>query len=90
MTNSFNIIMAARKVLSALPIWVSSQHIPAHHKTSRGKMDIWGRSNDDCYEEANTYCKWGAIKEYHYNLDRFMMNRGWTLWLGEEKISTHV
>jgi hypothetical protein len=41
-TNSFDLIMATRKVLDRLPISFSHHHVPAHHDISRDEMDIWG------------------------------------------------
>jgi hypothetical protein len=54
-TNSFDLIMATRKVMDRLPISFSHHHVPAHQDISRDKMDIWGRENDDCDTDAKDF-----------------------------------
>jgi hypothetical protein len=54
-TNSFDLIMATRKVLDRLPITFSHRHVPAHQYISRDEMDIWGRANDDCDTDAKAF-----------------------------------
>jgi hypothetical protein len=54
---SFDLIMATIKVLERLSISFSHLNVPAHQYISRDKMDIWGRSNDDCYTYSKTFCK---------------------------------
>jgi hypothetical protein len=76
MTNSFDIIMAAREVLYAPPIWFYSRHIPVHPKIVHDEMDIWGRSNDDCEEEAKIHWKFGLIKTCLHSLDGLSMKSG--------------
>jgi hypothetical protein len=54
-TNSYDLIMATRKVLDRLPISFSHLHVPAHQDISRDEMDMWGRANDDCDTDANAF-----------------------------------
>jgi hypothetical protein len=54
-TNSFDLIMATRKVLDRLHISFSNCHVPAYQDISREKMDIWGRANDDCDTDAKAF-----------------------------------
>jgi hypothetical protein len=56
-TNSFDLIMATRKVLDRLPISFSHRHVPAHQEISRDEMDIWGVANDDCDTDAKAFWK---------------------------------
>jgi hypothetical protein len=56
-TNSFDMIMATRKVLDRLPISFSRRHVPAHQDISREEMDIWGRANYDCDTDAKAFWK---------------------------------
>jgi hypothetical protein len=42
-TNSFDMIVATRKVLDRLPISFSHRHVPAHQDISRDEIDICGR-----------------------------------------------
>jgi hypothetical protein len=54
-TNSFDLIMATRKVLDRFPISFSHRHVPAHQDILRDEIDIWGRSNDDCDTDAKAF-----------------------------------
>jgi hypothetical protein len=56
-TNSFDLIMATRKVLDRLPIIFSDLLVPAHQANSRDKIDIWGRANNDCDTDAKAFWK---------------------------------
>jgi hypothetical protein len=56
-TNSFDMIMATRKVLDQLPISFSQRHVPVHQDISRDEMDIWGRANDDCDTDYKAFWK---------------------------------
>jgi hypothetical protein len=56
-TNSFDLIMATRKLLDRLPISFSHRHVPAPQDISRDEMDIWGRANDDCNTDAKAFWK---------------------------------
>jgi hypothetical protein len=56
-TNSFDMIMATRKVLDRPHISFSHHHVPAHQDISRDEMDIWGRANDDCDTDAKAFWK---------------------------------
>jgi hypothetical protein len=47
-TNSFDLIMATRKVLDSLPSTFSHRYVSAHQDISRKEIDIWGRANYDC------------------------------------------
>jgi hypothetical protein len=53
--NSFDIIMAARKVLTRLQVQYMPRYIPAHHSITHQEIDIWGRANDECDREAKSF-----------------------------------
>jgi hypothetical protein len=88
-TNSFDLIMATRKVLDQLPISFSHHHVPAHQDISRNEMEIWGRANNDC----DTYAKafWGE-KEAAGTLvtSTGFCDKPWSLWVHGEKLSSNV
>jgi hypothetical protein len=54
-TNSFDLIIATRKVLDRLPISFSHRHVPAHQDISRDEIDIWGRAKDNCDTDAKAF-----------------------------------
>jgi hypothetical protein len=56
-TNSFDLIMAKRKVLDRLPISFSHHRVPTHQDISREEIDIWGRAINDCETDANAFWK---------------------------------
>jgi hypothetical protein len=56
-TNSFDLILATRKVLDRLPLSFSHRRVSAHQYISRDKMDIWGRANGDCDTDAKAFWK---------------------------------
>jgi hypothetical protein len=45
-TNSFDLIMASRKVPTKPPIQFTHRHVPDHQDIMREEMDIWGRANN--------------------------------------------
>jgi hypothetical protein len=56
-SNSFDLIMATRKVLDRIPISFSHCHVSAHQYISRGEIDIWGRANNDCDTDVKALWK---------------------------------
>jgi hypothetical protein len=88
-TNYVYLIMATRKVLDRLPISFSHRHVPAPQDISRGKMDIWGRKNDDCDTDAKAFCK---KEEAACTLvtSTDMCDEPWSLWIQGEKLSLNA
>jgi hypothetical protein len=88
-TNSFDMIMATRKVLDRLPISFSHRHVPAHQDISKDAMYIWGRANDDCDTDAKAFWKKeeaaGTIVTSTYLCDE-----PWSLSIQGEKLSSYV
>jgi hypothetical protein len=88
-TNSFDLIMATRKVLDRLPISFSHCHVPAHHDISRDDMDIWGRANDDCDTDAKAFWKKEeAAGTLITSTD--LCDEPWSLSIQGEKLSSDV
>jgi hypothetical protein len=89
--NSFDIIMAARKELAWLQVQHTHQHITAHQSITRQEMDIWGRANYDCNTEAKAKAFWQDEDDTGMKVVLVKLtNKPWTLWIGDEKISTRV
>jgi hypothetical protein len=88
-TNSFDLMMATRKVLDRLPISFSHRHVPAHQDISRDEMDIGGGANDDCYTDANAFWK---KEEAAGTLvtSAYLCDEPWSLWIQGETLSLNV
>jgi hypothetical protein len=88
-TNSFDLIMATRKVLDQLPVRFSHRHVPSHQDISRDEMDIWGRANEDCDIDANAFLK----KEEEAGTlvtSTDLCDEPWSLWIQGKKLSLDV
>jgi hypothetical protein len=87
--NSFDFIMAIRKVLDRLPISFSHRHVPAQQDISRDELDIWERANDDCDTDAKAFLKKEeAAGTLVTSTD--LCDETWSLWIQGEKLSSNV
>jgi hypothetical protein len=84
-TNSFDLIMATRKVLDRLPISFSHRHVPAHLYILRDEMDIRGRENDDCETDANDFWKKEEAAGTLVTSTELCVEP-WPLWIQGEKL----
>jgi hypothetical protein len=79
-TNSFDLIMATRKVLDQLPISFSHRHVPAHQDISMDEMDIWARANDNCDTDAKAFWKKEEATGTLVTLTE-LCDEPWSLWI---------
>jgi hypothetical protein len=84
--NSFDLIMATRKVLDRLPTSFSHRHVRAHQDTSRDEMDNWGRANDDCDTDAKAFWRQEEPAGTLVTLADLCYEQ-WLLWIQGEKLS---
>jgi hypothetical protein len=87
-TNSFDLIMATRKVLDRLHISFSHRHLPAHQDISGDEMDIWGRANDDCDTDAKAFWKEEEEEADTLVTSTDLCDEPWSLWIqGGKKLN---
>jgi hypothetical protein len=87
--NSYDLILAMRKMIVGSRITWKHQHVKGHQGVPRDQLDIWGRANDECETGAKAF--WSKCRQLHLTPESMSIDNGpWSIWSEEQMVVTNM